>query len=44
MPFTHIAEEYGVSDNAIRRWCDGYGLPRKVTKIREYSDEDWEKI
>ena len=42
--FTQIGKKYGVSDNAIRRWCDSYKLPRKKTEIRKYSDEDWNKI
>ena len=44
MPFTKIGEKYQVSDNAIRKWCDKYGLPRKATEIKKISDEDWEKI
>lgn len=44
MPFLQIGKLYGVSDNAIRKWCDKYGLPRKVTDIKQYSDEEWEKI
>lgn len=31
MPFTKIAENFGVSDNAIRKWCDAEKLPRKTT-------------
>jgi hypothetical protein len=31
--FTKVAKEYGVSDNAVRKWCDCYNLPRKS---REY--------
>lgn len=27
--FTQASKIYGVSDNAIRKWCDYYGLPRK---------------
>lgn len=26
MPMTKIGLKYGVSDNAIRRWCKGYGI------------------
>ena len=44
MPFTRIGAKYDVTDNAIRKWCDAYGLPRKATLIKEISDEDWEKI
>ena len=43
-PFTHIAQHYGVTDNAIRKWCDAYSLPRKATEIKKFSDEEWEKI
>lgn len=28
-PFTKLAEMYGVSDNAIRKWCKSYGLEYK---------------
>lgn len=43
-PFTQIAAKYKVSDNAIRKWCDKFGLPRKKTEIKQYSNEEWEKI
>lgn len=43
-PFTQIASMFNVSDNAIRRWCDYYGLPRKKTEIMEISDEVWFQI
>ena len=26
--FTKVSQMYGVTDNAVRRWCDFYGLPR----------------
>lgn len=39
--FIHIGEIYNVSDNAIRKWCDFYGLPRKKKEIKTYSDEEW---
>ena len=44
MPFTKIAELYGVSDNAIRKWCRKMGLPDKSTHIKRISDEEWELI
>jgi hypothetical protein len=25
-PFTKIGEQYGVSDNAVRKWCKNYGI------------------
>lgn len=43
-PFTQIAKDFNVSDNAIRKWCDAEGLPRKATEIKQYSDEEWENI
>lgn len=43
-PFTQIAAVFRVSDNAIRKWCDFYNLPRKKTIINQYSDAEWEKI
>lgn len=44
LPFTKIGEEFGVSDNAIRKWCDSYSLPRKKAEINNYTNEEWEKI
>lgn len=44
IPFTHIAKKYNVSDNAIRKWCDKFKLPRTKKEINSYSDEEWEKI
>ena len=28
--FTKVGKLYGVTDNAVRKWCDSYGLPRKT--------------
>ena len=41
LPFTKIGEIYNVSDNAVRKWCDFYKLPRTKTEIKKYTDEDW---
>ena len=43
-PFTGIADMYGVTDNAVRKWCDAYKLPRKSSDIKTYSDEEWELL
>lgn len=43
-PFTKIATMYGVSDTAIRKWCDTYNLPRQKYEIKNYSDEEWNLI
>lgn len=42
--FTEIGNKYGVSDNAIRKWCDKYDLPRKTSEIKVLTDEEWLKI
>ena len=42
--FTKIAEQYGVSDNAISKWCDSYKLPRKKKEINNYSNEEWVNV
>lgn len=42
--FCQIGRLYGVSDNAVRKWCDGYKLPRKVSDIKNISEAEWEKI
>lgn len=44
MPFLQIGKEYNVSDNAVRRWCDAYELPRKSSDIKLIPDEEWVKI
>lgn len=44
MPFTKIGEKFAMSDNAIRKWCDKFNLPRKSTEIKKYSDEEWKSI
>ena len=40
-PFTQIGKQYNVSDNAVRKWCDKYGLPRKTGDIKKYTEEEW---
>ena len=43
-PFTHIAKDFLVSDNAIKKWCVFYGLPSKKKDINNFTDEEWDKI
>lgn len=43
-PFTKIGEIYGVSDNAIRKWCKAVNLPTKSREIKSYTDDQWSKI
>ena len=44
LSFVAIGEKYGVSDNAIRKWCINYSLPSKKKDINAYSDEEWALI
>lgn len=42
--FSQIGRDFNVSDNAVRKWCDKFNLPRKKTEISQYSDQEWELI
>lgn len=42
--FLSLSREYGVTDNAIRKWCKKYNLPSTKAEIKSISDEDWVKI
>lgn len=44
LPFTKIGSNYGVSDNAIRKWCKDYGLPYTKKVINKYTDIEWNNI
>ena len=44
MSFVAIGKKYGVSDNAIRKWCKAENLPIKKTDIKSYTDKEWELI
>ena len=43
-PFTVLSKKYGVSDNAIRKWCDNYNLPRTKREINSYKDLEWQSL
>lgn len=43
-PFTQIGQMYGVTDNAIRKWCDEQNLPRVKKEISKYSDVEWAEL
>lgn len=43
-PFTTIGKAYNISDNAIKKWCDKYNLPRLKRDINNLSNKEWEKI
>lgn len=42
--FSEIGREFNVTDNAIRKWCDKFNLPRKKADIKKYSEDAWSKI
>ena len=42
--FVSIGQQYGVSDNAVRKWCQSESLPFKSSEIKSISDEEWENI
>ena len=42
--FLSIGKIFGVSDNAIRKWCKKYNLPSTKKEIKNISDEDWINI
>ena len=44
MPFTVIGKKFNVSDNAVRKWCDKYNLPKTKSEINKISDEEWKDI
>jgi hypothetical protein len=39
--FLKIGKQFGVSDNAIRKWCIKYNLPNKSKEIKNHSEEEW---
>ena len=42
--FVSIGKQFFISDNAVRKWCDKYNLPRKTSEIKKYTDEEWALI
>lgn len=42
--FLQIGKTYGVSDNAVRKWCKQMDLPHKAATIKSITDEEWEII
>ena len=43
-PFTAIGKQFGVSDNAVRKWCIKFNLPTKKSDIKNYSNEEWQSL
>ena len=44
LPFTQIGKLFGVSDNAIRKWCIAENIPSRVKEIKQFSDIEWEEL
>ncbi len=42
--FLTIGKMFGVTDNAVRKWCDSENLPRKSSVIKKYTEEQWHNI
>lgn len=42
--FVEIGKDYGVSDNAVRRWCKSYNLPTKMSDIKSINPNDWTNL
>lgn len=35
-PFTKVGEMFNVSDNAVKKWCKGHGIPHLATYYKKY--------
>ena len=44
LSFSKVAVMYGVSDNAIRKWCKQYNLPYKRSVIASLDGNQWDRI
>lgn len=42
--FEWIGRQFGVTGNAIKKYCDKFDLPRTKKEINSYSNEEWKKI
>lgn len=42
--FRQIGKDFGVSDNAIRKWCVSYNLPSLVSVIKSIPQDEWNLI
>lgn len=41
-PFTKVAEMFGVTDNAVRKWCKSYGIPYKTSEYKRLKQQNIE--
>lgn len=37
--FTAVGRIYGVTDNAVKKWCKSYGIPYKIKEFRQWYEE-----
>lgn len=44
MSFVSIGRMYNVSDSRVHKWCKKYGLPHRVSDIKNISDTEWNEI
>lgn len=42
--FVEIGKMFNISDNAVRKWCNSYNLPKTKIDINSYDDETWNNI
>ena len=42
--FVQIGKDFGVSDNAVRRWCKSYNLPTRMSDIKSINSNDWTNL
>lgn len=40
--FCAVGRKYGVTDNAIRKWCKAYGLPTKKDELKKWLEQNKE--
>ena len=39
--FVQVGLKYGVSDNAVRKWCRLYGIPDSTKELKEYINQNF---
>ena len=36
--FLAVGKKYGVSDNAVRKWCKSYNIPSKASEYKKLNE------
>lgn len=39
-----VGRMFNISDNAVRKWCKKFNLPYKSREIKNYTQEEWDKL